>query len=467
MDHKLWTMRAVVALLLAFMVAGCGTPSVPGTATPTIDSGGEGPDILGPEEALRVDAETYAKKFGVTVEEAIQRLQYQEGIGELNAALRENEADTFGGLWIEHEPRYRVVALFTRNGERTIKPYLEGKPFADLVEVRRARYSLAELEEIYAQATAELQKLDFEVNILLDEKDNRVEVPVSDRGWFKSEMRKAGVKLPKGVVVTVVEGGSTAKDKDLLLTPPVPGIAFPRQKPVEGFRMCMMALLVGTLRLEGECLYMESVGGDSHVVPIWPPEYTLRKEGDDVLVINGKGEVAARVGEEVSMSGGGGTPDEWVMHQIPAACQGGYFITCEARPNLNTDSELFTVEVISDTQHTALFLHYLPALDEQITEPVSIEGRLAAYDYLRCLHVETDMGGGYTLFWPEDWTARIEDGIAVVLDGLGEVVARVGDQVHLQGRAIPPDIEFPAYMQLVNELPGDCVGAGWLVDGRE
>jgi hypothetical protein len=445
----------VVALL-----AGCrsegGTPQVGVSLTPT------------PSEALRKDAEAYAKQFGVTVEEAMARMHYQDEIGELNAALQANEADTFGGLWIEHEPDYRVVALFTRKGERTIRPYLAGKPYAHLVEVRKARYTLVELETIYAQATRELAKLDFGVNVLLDVSGNRVEVPVGDREWFESELRRVGVQLPVGVELTVVEGGSTARDMDLLLTPPVPGIAFPRQKPTEGFRERMLAQLVGTLRLEGACLNLQMLGGGV-VLPVWPPEFTLRIEGDQVLVIDGEGRVAARAGEEVYMGGGYvGVTDEWVLQQIPSACQGEYFVVGgEVRPNLRHDAELFALDVVSDTARTVPFLRYKPALDEQVMEAISISGKLVVYDYRRCLHLQTDWGGEFTLLWPADWSVSIDDETIVVLDGTGQAVARMGDEVRLRGRAVPHDIDVAVYRQLIDELPGDCIGASWLVDGVE
>jgi hypothetical protein len=423
-------------------------------------------DVLGPDEALRWDAEAYAKQFDVTVEEATERLQFQDGIGELNAALTANEADTFGGLWIEHEPDYRVVVLFTRKGERTIRPYLAGKPYAHLVEVRQARYTLAELETIYAQATCELAKLDFGVNVQLDVPGNGIEIPVGDREWFESELRRAGARLPEGVELVVVEGGATAQNKDLLLTPPVPGIAFPRQKPVEGFRVCMDAALVGTLQLEESCLYVQSLGG-GRLVPIWPPGFTLRVAGDRVLVIDGEGKVAARAGDEVYMGGGDGGADEWVLQQIPPACRGEYLIVgCDVRPNLRYDSELFYLDVISDTARTVLFLRYKPALDEQAVDEVSISGKLDAYDYRRCLHLQTDWASGdITLLWPADWSARVEDETIAVLDGAGQVVARMGDEMRLRGRAIPHSADAAVYRQLIDELPGDCVGASWLVDG--
>jgi hypothetical protein len=471
MSHNRQIIRLLAALALTILVTGCvpspmeGMP-VSDAVSPTHEPTESGLDVLGPEEALRWDAEAYAKQFDVTVEEAIERLQFQDGIGELNAALQANEADTFGGLWIEHEPDFRVVVLFTRQGEHTLRPYLAGKPYAHLVEARQARYTLAELETIYAQATRELAKLDFGVNILLSVQDNRVEVPVSDRAWFESELRRVGAQLPGGVELTVVEGGMTARDKDLLLTPPVPGIAFPRQKPVEGFRVCMEAALVGTLQLQEGCLYVQSLGG-GRLVPIWPPEFTLRVEGDRVLVIDGEGKVAARAGEEVYMGGGGGGADEWVLQQIPPACRGEYLIVgCEVRPNLRYDSELFYLDVISDTARTALFLRYKPALDEQVVDAASASGKLVAYDYNRCLHLQTEWGpGSLTLVWPTGWSARVEDETIAVLDGAGQVVARMGNEVRLRGREIPHSADVAVYRQLMDELPGDCVGASWLVDG--
>ena len=231
--------RTVALLALAVLVAGCSSPSTPempfsGTSTPTHEIVEGELGVLSPEESLRVDAEAYARRYGIPLEQAIQRLQFQEGIGALNAALQADEADTFGGLWIEHEPDFQIVILFTRNGEQTIRPYLAGKPFAQQVEVRQARFTLAELETIYVQAIHELAKLDFDVNASLDVSGNRVEVTISDREWFKAELDRVGAQLPEGVEVTIVEGASTARDMDLLLTPPVPGIAFPASKAGRG-----------------------------------------------------------------------------------------------------------------------------------------------------------------------------------------------------------------------------------------
>ena len=468
MSHNRRMIGTLAALALAALLAGCilsPTPgaSVSGPTLPTRELTGEAPEILGPDDTLRRDAQEYAEQF-------------QDGIGELNAVLQANESDTFGGLWIEHEPDYRVVVLFTRQGERTIRPYLAGRPYAHLVEVRQARYTLAELETIQAQAARELAKLDFNVSSAIDVQNNRVKVWVSDRAWFEAELGRAGAHLPAGVELTVVEGGATARDKDLLLTPPVPGadalypIAFPRQKPVEGFRVAMAAALAGTLRLEEGCLRVYPLHDSTSLLPIWPPEFTLRADGAEVLVIDGEGQVVARAGEEVYM-GGGSVPvtDEWVLQQIPLACRGEYFIVgTGVRPNLNFHSDLFALDVLSDTVRTVLFLRYRPALDKQVTDVVSMPGKLVAYDLSRCLHVQTEWGpGSVTLLWPSNWSVRLDEETFVVVDGTGQAVARMGDEVRLRGRAIPHSTDGAVYRQLIDELPGDCVGASWLVDGVE
>ncbi|MBN2393504.1 MAG: hypothetical protein JXR84_22415 [Anaerolineae bacterium] len=477
------TRMLLIALVSAVLIPGCVPPPMtvvpsldtvpsPTLVTPTLDTATPplqvtegGLVFLSAGETLRKDAETYAKRYGITVEEAIACMHAMDGISALNVALHTNEADTFGGLWVEHEPNFRVVILFTRNGEQTIRPYLTGKDFAHLVEVRQVRFTLAELETIYAQATHELAKLDFGVSTLLSVQDNRVQVPVSDPVWFESELRRVGARLPEGVELTVVKGGPTARDRDLLLTPPVPDIAFPRQKPVEGVRICMESLLVGTLRLENGCLYVQSSGSDRGLVPIWPPEFTLRMEGNQVLVIDGKGQVAARSGEEVYMGGGDGSVDAWVLQQIPPACRRNYFIVgCEVRPNLKYDSTLFALDILSDTARTVLFLRYKPTLEAYVEDAVSISGRLVVDEYNRCLHLQAAWGPA-TLFWPAHWSARFEGETIVVIDETGHVVARTGDEVRLRTRTIPESADVPIRWQLIHELPGGCVSASWLVDG--
>lgn len=84
-----------LALLIAVLLA---VPSQGLSAQPL----GAGESIATPGETRTRDATQYSQQFNVSVDEARKRLDQQFEIGMLNAALTEQEARVFGGLWIEH-----------------------------------------------------------------------------------------------------------------------------------------------------------------------------------------------------------------------------------------------------------------------------------------------------------------------------------------------------------------------------
>ena len=163
--------------------------------------------------ALEADARAYAKDGGVPVDEAKRLLKLggcsTDDVAKLERALRNKEADTFAGLWAKHPPVYGYVVLFTRNGEKTIRPYLQDEPerFRRLFEARSG-----------ADATAaDLEAAQREVGRLFDHlkvayaasgtniKKNRVEVYVKDKAHFEAALREGGVRLPQHVVVVESE----------------------------------------------------------------------------------------------------------------------------------------------------------------------------------------------------------------------------------------------------------------------
>lgn len=95
-----------------------------------------------------LDTQKYADYYGVSFEEADYRLQMQDALDGLESELSEMERDTFAGFWIQNVPEYRFVVMFTRDGEKIIEPYLEGKPYTHLIEIREAMVTLAELRDI-------------------------------------------------------------------------------------------------------------------------------------------------------------------------------------------------------------------------------------------------------------------------------------------------------------------------------
>ena len=108
-----------IAILLGALMIFAAMPSAVLAEEPDTD-------VEVDSETVSPDVQSYAEEWGLTYVEATRRMELQDIIGELNAALKENESDTFAGLWIEHgtaNDDFGAVALFTQNGEQTIRRY--------------------------------------------------------------------------------------------------------------------------------------------------------------------------------------------------------------------------------------------------------------------------------------------------------------------------------------------------------
>ena len=168
------------------------------TPNPTISGTPRSDDDLSPIEQ---DAQHYAERYGIELSEAVTRLTLQEPIGELGAAIEANEKDTFAGLWIQHEPEYRVVVAFTKDGESTIAKYVQDGPLLELIEVRYAEATLRELERAQLEAGQIVADLGFSLASGIYVMKNRVELFATDRAWLKEALRDSGKTLPDQVVI--------------------------------------------------------------------------------------------------------------------------------------------------------------------------------------------------------------------------------------------------------------------------
>lgn len=169
-------------------------------------SGGMSPDPLTEEESLAQDARAYAADTGVSLQEAVRRLELQDSAGGLNAALTANERDTFAGAWIQHDPEFRIIVQFTGDdGIERVRPYVEGGPLADIVEVRTALVTLAELEAAQAKAVSAVRDLGVPVEAGTNVIENRVELYVTDRAPIDSAVQGGSLLLPDYVVVNQVK----------------------------------------------------------------------------------------------------------------------------------------------------------------------------------------------------------------------------------------------------------------------
>jgi hypothetical protein len=179
----------VIALVLTNIFAQAAVAQV---ALPNITS------------ALAKDAEWYASDNGVSLDEAIRRLQLQSSVGDLDAQLSEKEQGTFAGLWIQHKPEFRIIAQFTHNGQTTIQPYIAQGPLAGLVEVQPADLPLVELRARQMATLKMLRALGIRFDSGIDVLQNHVEVYVPDPAQLTNSLQKANKQLPDKVNVVRV-----------------------------------------------------------------------------------------------------------------------------------------------------------------------------------------------------------------------------------------------------------------------
>jgi hypothetical protein len=395
--------------------------------------------------------------MNVSLEEAAWRLEMQQALSEsgLPAALMEEEAETFAGLWWEHEPAFRVVVAFTRGGEETIRPYLENQPFADLVDVRDDyAYSYHTLRAKQQEAAALLEQLAVGAASYVDVADNRVYLEVGNPDLFREELTTAGLALPEAVAVR-----SQNPDKrsdtlrgsvEMVESPAGQTIFFPKQAPTNIY---LEAEVRGMLRLdENGCLRLTGPDEEETHLILWRADHALRFEEEEIAVVDGGGAVIARVGEPLHGGGGylGGGHTPTIPGMPIEACPGPYLIL-GALPPLETETTpgIFVYPFpLADTGRMGQFYaQSTPApAGGVISGPLTIESS--------CLRVD-----GYTVLWPPDlYPEEDADPMQIVyrtpnVDAY--VVATVGERVALAGSERTAE----DYRYFANKV--NCAGPYW------
>ena len=202
-------LKLVSAFMLLVLLLSAGpTAALTGETPSTIgskDAKEEMVPMAQEDEALIRGAREYASAMKVDLDEVIHRLKLQSNIGDLDAELTKKEGATFAGLWIQHQPEYRAIVQFTRNGEATIQPYIENGPLAGMVEVRMASVTLNELETARDQASRVVQELGIHAHSGINVLENRAELYVLDPMQLDDALQKVDLKLPANVEVIKVD----------------------------------------------------------------------------------------------------------------------------------------------------------------------------------------------------------------------------------------------------------------------
>lgn len=194
------TFRRISFLVMVFVlvVAAAGVTVAAQESEPVQDSA---PKM---DDPLR-DMKGYADEWGIDLDEAARRLELQDVAGELEADLYKQERDTFAGLWIEHTPEFRIVVQFTRDGEKTIRQYVEATLLADVVEVQTAGVTLAELEAAQIEALQAIRSMDIAVDAGINVQKNRVELYTIEATLLNGALQEAKIQLSDSVEIIEVD----------------------------------------------------------------------------------------------------------------------------------------------------------------------------------------------------------------------------------------------------------------------
>jgi hypothetical protein len=383
------------------------------------------------EGALHGDAAAFADAQGLTLDEAMQRMQFQETIGDIQPLLMANLPDIYGGLWIEQQPEYRIVVALAEGDIETIRPYLEGHEWADFVEVRPVTYTLEELHSDQAIASQATNSVQVSAITAVDIVNNRVELIVGNPGLFLTDLAQAGIELPESVVVLAndPEGELPDTNRGILLeaiTSDDRAIYLPVQPPSGD---SMAALMEGTLVEANGCLRIEDDHYADGWLVLWPFGSDIRVADDRIEVINEDGNTVARVGDRLR-AGGGAVENacgvESINEKIPGmpieGCPGPYWVAAPLETMVEQSiPDIYFEPFSSGGEIVTWFVNQ----SRPSPETESLGGELIL-DEASCLRLDE-----YLLILPPETYLR-EDPLRIVDRRLDEI-ARPGDIIQVTG----------------------------------
>ncbi len=157
-------------------------------------------------------AYTYSRIFGVSEAEARYRSLKSVAAAPLEARIQAAEPATFGGLYVEHQPDFRIVVMFTRKPAETLAKYTQDPVFV----AGTSPQSLEMLLATQAEGGAQLQARGVEFESGLDVKRSLVTFYVKDEVAARRTLRPllgavdfVKIKVVKGfTVTTAIQGGN-------------------------------------------------------------------------------------------------------------------------------------------------------------------------------------------------------------------------------------------------------------------
>lgn len=157
------------------------------------------------------DADSYARDFDVTREEAARRLLQQQLAGEFLEKAQLEQLPDFAGAWLQHSPTFRLVVQF--KGDKGDYATFSAAPIE--VEVRyRADRTLSELTAALPAISSEAQRSLNVAGAYVDVRTNDIVVEVQPSGLSDADLDLEAGRLStvKGIPVRVHQLKAAAAD---------------------------------------------------------------------------------------------------------------------------------------------------------------------------------------------------------------------------------------------------------------
>jgi hypothetical protein len=157
----------------------------------------------------------YAKTYKTSVAEAERRLEKTDYIFSMQRIFREGSPDTFAGLYIEHEPVYRVVVMFVGDARSQFSDYTLDPLFVP----KSAPRSLELLESVQKEIGVQLARANIEFVSGIDVKNSRIDLSVKNPQEVAKRLAKLisvanFIRIRKGtgrIETTAITGGGRIK----------------------------------------------------------------------------------------------------------------------------------------------------------------------------------------------------------------------------------------------------------------
>lgn len=182
---------------LLFSAFLCGSAYSAGAQAPVA------PPPPSPSGATRSDepgVNYLTAKYGISRREAVNRLKLEQEVGELAQTLRDRDPETFGGIFIDHEPVFRIVLLFTDAETRTLAREQISPTLRQHVQIRRAARSERAVRQLTDSLLDTLQRAGVRSLVRFDHRNQKFIVVVAN----SSDRAKATDAIPSDVAPDVI-----------------------------------------------------------------------------------------------------------------------------------------------------------------------------------------------------------------------------------------------------------------------